>query len=120
MRSLLILNFFVMSTFIAIDSEDACDRERQSLADLIANPKANVTGPFTVDELEQAHMIEVRKTKEKLAFGYLHEGWLKFKAAIEPGDTIYFMTYRDGTFYKDGHVLVHNGCVVRFLIETVS
>jgi hypothetical protein len=71
-----------------------------------------ITGPFSVEELEKAHMIEIRETGERLPFGYANRFWVELKRMMQSSDEIYFVAFRDGLFYQDEHALVRDGCIV--------
>ncbi len=87
----------------------------------VAVQKGNLLrGPLNVDELEKEHSIVIRETGEALPFGYVNKAWLAMKAAMQPGDRIYFLSHRDGTFYVDYHVLVRDGCIIRRLRGKIS
>ncbi len=73
----------------------------------------SLSGPLGVEELEMENMIVIRETGQALPFGYSNKAWLELKAAMQPGDQIYFLSHRDGIFYVDYHILVHDGCIVR-------
>jgi hypothetical protein len=82
----------------------------------VAVQKGNsLKGPLGVDELEKEKMIVIRETGQALPFGYSSKAWLEMKAAMQPGDQIYFLSHRDGRFYVDYHILVRDGCIIRRL-----
>jgi hypothetical protein len=120
MRPLFIFCCFLISLLNVEVASAACAPNEPAFSELVTNKTITITGPYTVDELERENMIEVRSEKEKLPFGYGYEQWLKFKAAISHDEKIYFMIKREGHFYQDGHILVRDGCVVRFLPGEIS
>ena len=115
-----ILILFVGSALNVQSLSAACSKEQPAFAELIASKYNSVSSPLNVAEIEKENMIEIRETKEVLAFGYANKQWLQFKAAIEPGDKVYFMAHTKNKFYLDGHILVRKGCVVQFLKGAIS
>jgi hypothetical protein len=91
-----------------------CD-PHEAIADITAHKGNSLRGPFSVEELENKHMIVIRETGQALPFGYSNRGWLDMKAAMQSGDQIYFLSHRDGRFYVEYHVLVRDGCIIRRL-----
>ena len=49
-----------------------------------------------------------------------NKAWLAMKAAMQPGDQIYFLSHRDGRFYVEYHILVGDGCIIHRLLGTIT
>jgi hypothetical protein len=82
----------------------------------VAVQKGNfLRGPLGIEELEKEHSIVIRETGQALPFGYQNKAWLALKAAMQPGDQIYFLSHRDGRFYVEYHILVRDGCIIHRL-----
>jgi hypothetical protein len=92
----------------------------ESVAEIVADPGNSLRGPLSIEELEKENSIVIRETGQALPFGYGNKAWLEMKAAMQPGDQIYFLSYRDGTFYVDYHVLVRDGCIIRRLMGRIT
>jgi hypothetical protein len=92
----------------------------ESIAEVVAANGNSLRGPLHVDELEKEHSIVIRETGQALPFGYSNKAWLEMKAAMQPGDQIYFLSHRDGRFYVDYHVLVRDGCIIRRLLGRIT
>ena len=95
-----------------------CD-EGTSIQEIIESEKDSLSGPFTVSELENAHMITIRETGEEKPFGYINAQWEELKAQMQEGDEIYFTAHSDGHYSHSGHILVREGCVVYFLLGSI-
>lgn len=108
--------FFVMMFALPVlaHASDQC-KPQDAIAELSAQKGYSVRGPLSVRELEKENMVVIRETGQVLPFGYENDAWLELKAAMRPGDQIYFLSYRDGRFYVDYQVLVRNGCIIRWL-----
>jgi hypothetical protein len=90
---------------------DRCEPD-DVIANIAAQKGNSLSGPFTVEELERENRIVIRETGQALPFGYMNKAWLEMKAAMRPGDQIYFLAHRDGRFYVEYHVLVRDGCII--------
>lgn len=124
MRSILRAAAFIVllrASLVACEKVDQeCTVDQPPLLQLQTDERHSVEGPVTVLELEKENMIQIRETGRIVPFGYAHEDWEEFKAAMQDGDQIFNIAVRDGLFYMNGQVLVRNGCVVRFLRGTIS
>lgn len=112
--------FFTLSCLFQGSASADCAPGRAKFDEIVADKRTTVTGPFSVDDLEKAHMIRIRETGKILPFGYNNAEWLEFKSAIRRGDKIYFEVYEEGRFYSDSHILVRDGCIVRSLWGKMS
>jgi hypothetical protein len=92
----------------------------EAIAELSAQKGYSLRGPLSVQELEKENMVVIRETGEALPFGYQNDAWLELKAAMRPGDQIYFLSHRDGRFYVDYHVLVRDGCIIRSMRGNIT
>ena len=90
----------------------ACDENNPALLKFIESDKLEITGPFSVEALEEEHMIKIRDTGKLLPFGYGNEFWVKFKTQMVKGDEIYFFVNQERGYYQDGHFLVRYGCTI--------
>lgn len=97
-----------------------CVEEGKVFKTYLESEKHTVEGPFTIEQLENINMIEVRETKEVIPFGYSNKLWLEFKSKIRKGDSIYFVKLIDGKAYYGGHILVREGCIIEFLMGVTS
>jgi hypothetical protein len=104
---------------VAAHAGDQCD-PNEIFSEVAAQKGNSLSGPFGVEELEKAHMIVIRETGKALPFGYSNKEWLEMKAAMQPGDKIYFLSHRDGRFYVDYHILVHDGCIIRRMLGMIT
>ena len=87
----------------------------------VAVEKGNsLRGPLSVEELEKEYSIVIRETGQALPFGYQNKAWLAMKAAMQPGDQIYFLSHGDGRFYVEYHILVRDGCIIRRLMGMIT
>jgi hypothetical protein len=120
MRTPAIAFLLTLATLVSAASHAACSSDQPALAEIAASKNHTLSAPLSIAELESANMFKIRETGEVLPFGYGHKQWLEFKVAVAPDDKIYFMTRQSGTFYMDGHILVRNGCVMRFLKGGIS
>ena len=59
-------------------------------------------------------------TGEVLPFGYSNKEWLEMKAAMQPGDEIYYLSHRDGRFFVEYHILVRDGCTIHRMRGRIS
>ena len=98
----------------------ACESPDYEWAKMLNSEKHTVKGPYTIEELEKGHMIEIRETKEVLPFGYINKQWQELKAMHEEGDQFYFVHYQDGRFFVEHHVLVRNECIIGALMGSIS
>ena len=119
-RALLMLGFACLC--FASPSQAACpsNTPMPTYDQLVADKRSKLQGPLSVEELEKANMIEVRETKQKVPFGYMNEEWSQLKAAIKPGDKIHLWSFREGSYFHDGYILVREGCIVKFLPKRIS
>ena len=77
----------------------ACKGPEYVWANTLNSEKHHVQGPYTIDQLEKAHMIEIRESKKVLPFGYINEEWENLKSMYKPGDLFFFVRYDDGRFF---------------------
>lgn len=98
----------------------ACNEDQPAIAELRTKPGYQFKGPLSVAEIETKQMIEISETHQMLPFGYANADWLTFKASMQAGDQIYFMVSSLKKSYRDGYALVRHGCIVHFLLGTVS
>ena len=110
MRYCILLAILLAFPVIA-NAADGCDPD-DLIANIVAQKGNSLRGPVSVEELEKENMIVIRETGQALPFGYSNKGWLEMKAAMRPGDQIYFLAHRDGRFYVEYHVLVRDGCII--------
>jgi hypothetical protein len=113
MRSFIFFMIIFALPVLAHASDQCAPHE--TFAEVTAQKGNSLRGPLDVEELEKEHMIVIRETGQALPFGYSNKAWLEMKAAIQPGDQIYFLSHRDGMFYVDYHILVRDGCIIRRL-----
>jgi hypothetical protein len=97
-----------------------CTSEQPAFSELLNRPGYTVRGPLSVEQVEKEEMFRIPETGQSVPFGYAHEHWVALKAAVRPGDAIYFVSRTQDRFYKDGHVLVRGGCVIRFILGSIS
>ncbi len=94
--------------------------ESASLDEIRNSGKHTVTGPLAVFQLEEQHMVEIRETGEFVPFGYVNNEWERLKLMMQEGDTIYHVEYREGRFRTTEHVLLHKGCIVFWIRESIT
>jgi hypothetical protein len=113
---------FLMMTFVVPAVAHAAGQcePHEAFAEVAAEKGNSLRGPLDVEELEKEQMIVIRETGYALPFGYSNKAWLEIKAAMQPGDQIYFLSHRDGRFYVDYHVLVRDGCIIRWLMGRIT
>ena len=113
--------FFAMMFALPVlaHASDRCNPQ-QAIAELSTQKGYSVRGPLSVKALEKENMIVIRETGQALPFGYENKAWLELKAAMQPGDQIYFLSHRDGRFYVDYQVLVRDGCIIRWLRRKIT
>jgi len=116
------LYIFLMAMFLLPVSAHAGDRcePHESIAEVVAGKGNLLSGPLSVEELEKDKSIVIRETGQALPFGYSNKAWLKMKAAMQPGDQIYFLLHRDGIFRVTWHILFRDGCIVRRMLNAIS
>jgi hypothetical protein len=118
MRSIIFF-MIIFALPVLAHAGDQCD-PHETFSEVAAEKGNSLSGPFSVEELEKENMIVVRETGQALPFGYSNKAWLGMKAAMQPGDQIYFLSHSDGSFYVDYHILVHDGCIVRRLMGKIT
>ena len=118
MRSLIFM-MILLAWPVSVQAGDQCD-PNEIFSEVAAQKGNSLGGPFSVEELEKAHMIVIRETGDALPFGYSNKEWLEMKAAMQPGDQIYFLSHRDGRFYVEYHILVRDGCIVRRMLGMIT
>ena len=92
----------------------------EAFSEVAAEKGTTLEGPLDVEALEKDQMIVIRETGQALPFGYSNKAWLDMKAAMQPGDRVYFLSHRDGRFYVDYHILVRDGCIIRRLMGRIT
>jgi hypothetical protein len=110
MRSYVLIMMMLALPVLA-HASDQCDPQ-EAIAEIASQKGYALSGPLSVQELEKENMVVIRETGQALPFGYQNHAWLELKAAMQPGDQIYFLSHRDGRFYVDYHVLVRDGCII--------
>jgi hypothetical protein len=105
---------------LSIQALAACPKDNPSFEGAQRQKDTTVQGPFSVAALERENTIANPETGQKVPFGLQNEQWKELKAAMKPGDKIYFISRSQGRFYIDGHVLVSEGCVTYFLKGSIS
>lgn len=110
----------VIILLLTAESVLACEGTDNEWARTLNSDKHTVKGPFSIEELEQKHMVEIRETKEKLPFGYVNEKWKKLKSLFKSGDKFYFVHYEDGSFFVEQYVLVREKCIIGALWVKIS
>jgi hypothetical protein len=98
----------------------ACDKDTPAFSEIQNSGKHTISGPFSIEKLEQEHMVEIRETKQTLPFGYVNKEWNQLKSQYKDGDQFFFVKYEDGMFFMGQHVLVRHGCIIGVLIGAVS
>ena len=91
-----------------------------SISEIHKSEKETLSGPFSVAELERDRMIEIRETGETLPFGYSNSEWEQLKSLMQPGDQIFHVLHQDGRYSHSGHLLIREGCVVFFLLGSIT
>ncbi len=112
MRSFIFLIMFAWP--VLAHAGEPCD-PHDVVAEVAVQKGNFLRGPLNIEELEKEHSVVIRETGEALPFGYQNKAWLAMKAAMQPGDQIYFLSHSDGRFYVDYHILVRDGCIIRRL-----
>lgn len=103
------------------NSVSACETPEQEFNRTLSSGKHTVKGPFSIEHLESANMIEIRETKEKLPFGYINKQWKELKSLYKKGDKFYFVRYESGgRYFMEQHILVREGCVIGNLMGAIS
>lgn len=102
------------------ESGAECVGDQRPFAELQADKRYTIEGPFTVAEIEAKHMIPIRETGKVVPFGNSHERWNTFKGPMLDGDQIFILAFRVGRYQMDGLALIHTGCIVKFILRNAE
>jgi hypothetical protein len=113
--------FVLIAAFLSVRAQagDDCSPDNR-LSEIAARKHTTVIGPFSVEELENEHMVVIRETGLALPFGYQNKKWQEMKSIMKPGDQIYQVVVQDGIFHADYHILARDGCAIRFLLGFIT
>jgi len=110
----------VLFWLLSLQALAACPKDNPSFEEFQRQQGTTVQGPFSVATLERENTIANPETGNKVPFGLANYQWKELKAAMKPGDKIYFISRSQDKFHIDGHALVSGGCIVYFLKGAIS